>query len=83
MTGARGIVMTNTTDATLNAQVYLYGKATYLLELAGPGSSETYVATAGTSAGSAGETTKCNANKVLTISIDGVAHYIPVFTSNS
>jgi len=83
MTGARGIVMTNTTDATLNAQIYLYGKATYFAELAGPGSVETYVAAAGTSAGSAGDTSKCNATKVLAISIDGVAHYIPVFAQNT
>jgi hypothetical protein len=83
MTGARGIVMTNTTDAILNAQDYRYGNATYLLELAGAGGTLNYYADAGTSAGSAGDATKCAAQKVIKIEINGVAAYIPVFTQNS
>lgn len=63
MTGARGIAMTNTTDAVLNAQMYLYGSATNLLELAGPGGTMAFVT------GIAGS----GADVFLTISINGVA----------
>jgi hypothetical protein len=62
MTGARGIAMTNTTDAVLNAQMYLYGSATNLLELAGPGGTMAFVT------GSNGS----GADVYLTISINGV-----------
>ena len=62
MTGARGIAMTNTTDAVLNAQAYFYGSATNLLELAGPGGTMAFVT------GSAGG----GADVFLTISINGV-----------
>src|SRR5574343_425931 len=82
MTGARGIAMTNTTDATLNAQIYLYGKATNLFELAGPGSVTTYFLTSGTSAGSAGDTSKCNAPNTLRFTHNGTSYYIPVFAQN-
>jgi hypothetical protein len=61
-TGCRGIAMTNTTAAVLNAQVYLYGSATNLLELAGPGGTMAFVT------GSAGG----GADVFLTISINGV-----------
>lgn len=82
-TGMRGIAMTNTTAAVLNAQVYLYGNATNLLELAGAGGTLNYYLTSGTSAGSAGDTSKCNAPKVLRFTENGNNCYIPVFTQNT
>jgi hypothetical protein len=81
--GMRGIAMTNTTAAVLNAQDYRYGNATYLLELAGAGGTLNYYAAAGTSAGSAGDAAHCAAQKVIAIEINGVAAYIPVFTQNT
>jgi hypothetical protein len=82
-TGMRGVAMTNTTAAVLNAQDYRYGNATYLLELAGAGGTLNYYAAAGTSAGSAGDAAHCAAQQVIKIEINGVACYIPVFTQNS
>lgn len=82
-TGMRGIAMTNTTAAVLNAQDYRYGNASYLLELAGAGGTLDYYADAGTSAGSAGDAAHCAAQKVIKIEINGVAAYIPVFTQNT
>ena len=70
-TGMRGIAMTNTTAAVLNSQIYLYGKATYLLELAGDATS--YI-TSGGSGGLSGTIKK------LAIEVDGVAYYIPCAT---
>lgn len=81
--GMRGIAMTNTTAAVLNAQDYRYGNATYLLELAGAGGTLNYYAAAGTSAGSAGDAAHCAAQQVLKIEVNGVAAYIPVFTQNT
>src|SRR6185503_993849 len=78
--GMRGIAMTNTTAAVLNAQDYRYGNATYLLELAGAGGTLNYYAAAGTSGGSAGDAAHCAAQQVIKIEINGVAAYIPVFT---
>lgn len=83
LTGCRGIAFTNTTSNVLNAQDYRYGNATYLQELAGAGGTLNYYASAGTSAGSAGDSTHCAAQKVLKILINGVAAYIPVFTQNT
>lgn len=82
-TGLRGVVMTNTTAAVLNAQDYRYGNATYLLELAGAGGTLNYYAAAGTSAGSAGDATHCAAQQVIKIQVNGTAAYIPVFTQNT
>jgi len=61
-TGCRGIAMTNTTAAVLNSQLYLYGSATNLLELAGPGGTMAFVT--GSNGG--------GADVYLTISINGV-----------
>ena len=83
VTGMRGVAMTNTTAAVLNAQDYRYGNATYLMELAGAGGTLNYYANAGTSAGSAGDSTHCAAQKVFAVEINGVANYIPVFTQNT
>lgn len=73
-TGMYGIAMTNTTAATLEAQIYLYGKATNLLQL--NGSSATYISAGG--AGAPGGTIK-----KLAISIDGVTYYIIASTAPS
>lgn len=81
--GCRGIAMTNTTAAVLNAQDYRYGNATYLLELAGAGGTLNYYAAAGTSAGSAGDAAHCAAQMVIKVVINGTAAYIPVFTQNT
>ena len=61
-TGARGIVMTNTTSAILHAQDYRYGNATYLLELAGAGGTLNYIT--GSNGG--------GANVYITVLINGV-----------
>ena len=83
--GARGIAMTNTTAAILNSQMYLYGGATNLLELVDNNAlvGATYFVNAGTSAGSAGDTTKCNASKALKITVNGTNYWLPLFASNS
>ena len=84
-TGLYGIAMTNTTAAVLAGQLYLYGGATNLMLLntnAGL-SGTTYFKAAGTSAGSAGDTSKCNATEVLTISVNGTTYYIPLFAQNT
>jgi hypothetical protein len=81
--GMRGVAMTNTTAAILNAQDYRYGNATYLLELAGAGGTLNYYAAAGTSAGSAGDAAKCAAQQVISIQVNGSAVYIPCFTQNT
>jgi hypothetical protein len=83
LTGCRGIAFTNTTSNVLNAQDYRYGNATYLLELAGAGGTLNYYAAAGTSSGSAGNSTHCAAQQVIKVEINGVAAYIPVFTQNT
>lgn len=83
--GARGIAMTNTTAAILKSQVYLYGGATNFLELVDNNAlvGATYFVTAGTTAGSAGDTSKCNASKVLKITVNGTSYWLPLFASNS
>jgi hypothetical protein len=85
MTGARGYAFTNTTANILNAQFYMYGPATNLLELDDNSGAygATYFVAAGTSAGSAGDTSKCNASKVLHITMNGTDYWIPLFASNS
>ena len=83
LTGCRGVAFTNTTSNVLNAQDYRYGNATNLLELAGAGGTLNYYAAAGTSAGSAGNSTHCAAQQVIKISVNGTACYIPIFTQNT
>lgn len=80
-----GIKLLNGTESVANAQIYLAGGADKLLNLVdnsvlvGP----TYFVAAGTTAGSAGDVTKCNASKVLTIAVNEVLYYIPLFASNA
>lgn len=84
-TGLYGIAMTNTTAAVLAGQLYLYGGATNLMLLntnAGL-SGTTYFKAAGTSSGSAGYATGCNATEVLQISVNGTTYYLPCFAQNS
>ena len=67
VTGARMFAGTNTiASLTLNSMIYLYGKATSLLELSG--SSATYI--------TAGAATPSGTLKKLAITIDGVVYYI-------
>lgn len=82
MSGARMVALTNTTANVLNAIIYSYGSATNLLELSHSGTPAFYLA-AGTSAGSAGDATKCAAQQVLRITVNGSSVYIPVFTQNT
>jgi hypothetical protein len=84
-TGLYGIAMTNTTAAVLEGQLYLYGGATNLMLLntnAGL-SGTTYFKAAGTSSGSAGYASGCNATEVLQISVNGTTYYLPCFAQNS
>lgn len=84
-TGMYGIAMTNTTAAVLAGQLYLYGGATNLMLLqtnAGL-SGVTYFITSGTSAGSWGNATPPTPSKVLRISVDGTAYYLPLVAQNT
>jgi hypothetical protein len=85
MSGARGFAFTNTTANVLNAQFYMYGPATNLLELDDNSGAygASYFVAAGTSSGSAGYASGCNASKVLHITVNGTAYYIPLFAQNS
>jgi hypothetical protein len=84
-TGLYGIAMTNTTAAVLAGQLYLYGGAQNLMLLqtnAGL-SGVTYFKNAGTTAGSWGNATPPTPSKVLKISVDGVAYYLPLVAQNT
>lgn len=84
-TGLYGIAMTNTTAAVLQGQVYLYGGAQNLLLLntnAGL-SGVTYFKDAGASAGSWGNAAFPTVGKVLKISVDGTAYYLPLVAQNT
>jgi hypothetical protein len=85
LTGARLYAGTNTTANILNAQIYLYGPATNLFELDDNSGAygATYFVAAGTTPGSAGDTSKCNASNVLKITLNGTDYWIPLFASNS
>lgn len=89
VTGAGGgqfnmIRITNTVSGSKpNAVIYSHGNATYLLDLSAPGGTMDWQAAAGTSAGSAGESGKCEAPKVLIINVGGTPWYIPAFTQNT
>lgn len=75
------IRLTNTTNTTANAMISSYGKASFWMD--GQLNGSAWYATSGTGAGSAGDTTKCNAPKVLKGQMDGVAIFIPVFLQNT
>lgn len=84
-TGLYGIAFTNTTAAVPIGQLYLYGGATNLMYLntnAGQ-SGTTYFKAAGTSSGSAGYASGCNATEVLVISVNSTTYYIPCFAQNT
>lgn len=55
--------------------------AAYFLQL--DTTSTTFYANAGTSSGSAGNSTHCAAQKVIAMQVDGVTVYIPIFTQNT
>lgn len=72
VTGMRMFSGTNTISTlTLNAMIYLYGKATNLFELSG--SSSTYIAAGGSGALS-------GTIKKIAFTIDGVTYYLPCAT---
>lgn len=71
VTGLRMFAGTNTTAATANSMIYLYGKSTNLFELTG--SSSTYISSGGSGAPS-GTVSK------IAITIDGVTNYIVAST---
>lgn len=84
-TGLYGIAMTNTTAAVLQGQVYLYGGAQNLLLLnTNSGlSGVTYFKDSGTGSGSWGNATPPTPSKVLKITVDGAAYYLPLVDQNS
>lgn len=69
-TGMRMFAGTNTTAATLNSMIYLYGKTSNLLELAANGSS--YISTGGATAS--------GTIKKIAILIEGVQYYLQAAT---
>lgn len=71
VTGLRMFAGTNTTAATANSMIYLYGMATNLFELSG--SSSTYISSGGSGAPSG------TVHKIA-ITIDGVTNYIVAST---
>lgn len=89
ITGAHGgqfnmIRITDTVAGSKgNAVIYAYANATNFIEVGAPSSAVDYYIAAGTSAGSAGKSDGCAAQKVFVITVNGVANYIPVFTQNS
>lgn len=94
-TTAGGTLSTIQVDSDLDATATIPATASYLrftnsntgkipifMNLDGVDTTTLYI-TSGTSAGSAGDTSKCNAPKVIQIRVNGAAAYIPVFTQNS
>ncbi len=83
--GMYGLAMTNTTAGIANAQMYLYGGATYLMDLVdnnalvGP----TYYKAAGTSSGSWGNATPPTPTHVLEIRVNGTPYYLPIVAQNT
>lgn len=71
----------NTTTTRIGSMLRFDGDADYYEYL--NGSTITYFKTAGSAAGSAGDTTKCNAVKVLAIRVAGVDYFIPLFNQNT
>ncbi len=84
-TGLYGIAMTNTTAAVLQGQIYLYGGAQNLLLLSTNAglSGVTYFKDSGTGAGSWGNATPPTPSKVLKITVDGTAYYLPLVAQNT
>ena len=83
--GLFGIAMTNNTTAIANAQIYLVGGATSLLELVDNNGSvgPTYFTNAGTGANSWGAVAYAAATKALQININGTNYWIGLKASNS
>lgn len=75
MTGARGFAFTNTTANILNAQFYMYGPATNLLEL-----DDNSGAYGGTYISSGGSGAPSGTVHKLAITINGVTNYIVAST---
>lgn len=84
-TGCYGIAMTNTTAVVTQGQIYLYGGSQnlLLLETNAGLSGVTYFKNAGTGSGSWGNATPPTPSKVLKISVDGTAYYLPLVAQNT
>lgn len=84
-TGCYGIAMTNTTAVVTQGQLYLYGGSQNLmyLETNAGLSGVTYFQAAGTGSGSWGNGTPPTPSKVLKISVDGTAYYLPLVDQNT
>jgi len=81
--GMHAIYFQNDSRYIPESVVKLVTPSDILFDLNDAGSVVSYFATAGTTAGSAGDTSKCNASKVLSIKVNGTAYFVPLFASNS
>lgn len=66
-----------------NSVIYMYSNASFLFDLGAPSGTIDYVASAGTSAGSAGKSDGCAATKVIKLNLNGSTVYVPVFEQNT
>ena len=71
--------LVNSSSEIIESVFKITGDANYLIK---SDSAVNYIATAGTSAGQAGDTTHCNAQNVLKININGNDKFIPLFDTN-
>lgn len=89
VTGAGGgqfnmVRITNTVSGSKpNAIIYAHSNATNVLDLSAPGGTMDWLVASGASAGSAGKSDGCAAQKVLVVSIGGTPYYIPAFDQNT
>ena len=76
---------TNSTAAILGAQINLYGGATSLMDLTDNNAlvGATYFVASGTGSGSWGNGTPPTPSKVLKITVNGTAYYLPLVAQNS
>src|SRR5579863_540313 len=73
--GFHSILISNGTNAIPESHIFLEGGASDLFQLFDDSlTSPTYFLNAGTSSGSAGDTTKCNASKTLRIQVNGTTY---------
>jgi hypothetical protein len=73
--------VTNSGGALPNAMVFFAGNANYWTEISNPGNN--FILTAGTGAGSAGQSGGFAAAQVLKCYIGGAIRYIPLCSTNA